>query len=104
MNWPNIATSFTAPVNSDAFAPGAGREYPVIIASTCTRSVTSNGEFGLSTRLYGGAGSDPAGPMSGCFGLMMPSSSQIDAEPGPPLKKKVTGRLAGSTPSLVYEM
>src|SRR5690349_10515538 len=97
MNWPNIATSFTAPVNSDAFTPGAGREYPVIIASTCTRSVTSSGELGLSTRSYGGGGSWPFGAMFGCLGLMMPIDSQMDAEPGPPLKKKVTGRLDGSS-------
>ena len=35
---------------------------------------------------------------------MSPMLSQIDAEPGPPLKKKVTGRVAGSAWSRVYEM
>ena len=42
--------------------------------------------------------------ISARLGLMMPMCSQSEAEPGPPLKKNVTGRVAAFSPSRVYEI
>ena len=59
-----------------------------------TRSKCSNHDSGLSVTVYGGGGIVPSSRMTTRFGPSAPRCSQIDAEPGPPLKAKHTGRVS----------
>ena len=43
----------------------------------------------------------PFGISLGLRGPMPPKCTHMEAEPGPPLKQKVSGRLEGSAPSRV---
>ena len=47
---------------------------------------------------YGAAGMKPSGCNTTCLGPSAPMCSQTVADPGPPLKAKVSGRLAGILP------
>ena len=47
----------------------------------------------------GGGGIVPSSRITTRFGPSAPRCSQIDAEPGPPLNTKHTGRVFGSAPS-----
>ena len=60
-----------------------------------TRSLAFRMEYLLSTMANGGAGSEPSGFIFTRRGPSAPRCSQTEAEPGPPLKQKVTGRAAG---------
>ena len=44
----------------------------------------------------------PSGCSTTLLGPSAPMCSQIEADPGPPLKAKVSGRLAASSPSSMY--
>ena len=48
----------------------------------------------LSTSWYGGEGMPPSSSMRTRLGPMAPRCSQTEAEPGPPLNEKVSGRLS----------
>ena len=63
-----------------------------------TKSVRSNKPFSLFTRLYGAAPSSFLASESTftILGPKNPICNHIEAEPGPPLKTKVTGRLVTS--------
>ncbi len=56
----------------------------------------------FSTSRYGGGGAGCASGVSTRIGPKEPMWSQRLAEPGPPLKRNVTGRCFGSAPSAVY--
>src|SRR5690606_38020482 len=84
------------------FSPSTGRLKPVLIGSIKTRSDSSRMEYWLSVSLKGGLGISPSSVNTTRRGPSTPRCSQTDEEPGPPLKEKVTGRLALSrTPSIV---
>src|SRR5271166_4597874 len=57
-----------------------------------TRSKCSNHDSWLSVTVYGGGGIVPSSRMTTRFGPSAPRCSQIEEEPGPPLKTKQTGR------------
>ena len=62
-----------------------------------TRSVASRIEFSLSTKCPGGGPAfHPSSLRATILGPKVPRCTQSEAEPGPPLKLKVTGRAAGS--------
>src|SRR5437773_8722729 len=71
-------------------------EYPVCGGSMNTRSKCSNHDSWLSVTVYGGGGIVPSSRMATRFGPSAPRCSQIEEEPGPPLKTKHTGRILGS--------
>jgi hypothetical protein len=73
-------------------------DQPVWGGSTKTRSKCSNQLCGLSATAYGASGMLPSSGVAMRFGPSAPRCSQIDAEPGPPLKAKHTGRVRGSAP------
>ncbi len=54
--------------------------------------------------VYGGGGIVPSSRVTTCFGPTAPRCSQIDADPGPPLKAKQTGRVLGSASSRKYDV
>ncbi len=56
----------------------------------------------LSANEYGAGGVNCGSFVATRTGANDPMCSQIVAEPGPPLKMNVTGRVRGSAPSLVY--
>ena len=61
-----------------------------------TRSKCSNQDSWLSITVYGGGGIVPSSRMATRFGPSAPRCSQIEDEPGPPLKTKHTGRVFAS--------
>ena len=79
-------------------------EYPVCGGSMNTRSKCSNHDSWLSVTVYGGGGIEPSSRMTTRFGPSAPRCSQIEAEPGPPLNTKHTGRVAGGAPSRKYDV
>jgi len=87
------------PWNWPAPSFGIGRLKPVETGSMKTRSVRSSHVDSLSAIWYGGAGASPSGVRLARLGPMAPMCSQIEAEPGPPLKQYVTGRLDRSVTS-----
>lgn len=78
--------------------PGSAREKPVPMGSMKTRSVAGSQESGLATSLPGGGGGrgGALSPMTTFRRPTAPRCSQTEDEPGPPLKTKVIGRVAGS--------
>lgn len=73
-------------------------DQPVCGGSMKTMSKCSNQLCGLSSTAYGGSGMRPSSGTTTRLGPSAPRCSQIDAEPGPPLKAKHTGRAAASAP------
>ena len=69
-----------------------------------TRSKCSNHDSGLSVTVYGGGGIVPSSRITTRFGPSAPRCSQIDAEPGPPLNTKQTGRDFGSASFRKYDV
>ena len=57
-----------------------------------TRSETASSVSALSTSVYGGGVGAATSPTSTRRGPSRPMCSQIDDDPGPPLKTKVIGR------------
>ena len=73
-------------------------DQPVCGGSMKTRSKCSNQLCGLSLTAYGALGMLPSSGTTTRFGPSAPRCSQIEAEPGPPLKAKHTGRWRASAP------
>ena len=73
-------------------------DQPVCGGSMNTRSKCSNQLCGLSSTRYGAAAMLPSSGTTTRLGPSAPRCSQIEAEPGPPLKAKQTGRCAGTAP------
>ena len=74
---------------------------PVPTASTNTRSDVSIRLSALSTYGNGSVCVVAGTPVTRRLGANEPRCSQTVAEPGPPLKKNVTGRVAAGAPSAV---
>ena len=93
----NSATDFASwvtPQYSLASVLPSGRLKPVPTGSMKTMSVTSSRLSGLSRTGKGGAPSSRASDgIATRFGPKAPMCSQSEPEPGPPLNRKVTGRL-----------
>jgi len=70
-------------------------------ASTKTRSVLSSREYWLGTSLKGGPEVGLGLSVETRTGENEAMCSQMVAEPGPPLYRKLTGRVPGSEPSRV---
>jgi hypothetical protein len=77
----------------------ADTDQPVCGGSMNTMSKCSNQLSGLSEIEYGPTGIEPSSGTTTRFGPSAPRCSQIEAEPGPPLKAKHTGRDAAAAPS-----
>ncbi len=93
------STSLPNPWYSPAFPPSTARLWPVDIGSMKTRSHTASRVSALSTSAYGGGVGASTPPTSTRRGPSSPMCSQIEAEPGPPLKTKAIGRWVTSAPS-----
>ena len=74
---------------------------PVPTASTNTRSEVSSRLSALSTYGNGTVCVVAGTPVTRRLGANDPRCSQAVADPGPPLKKNVTDRVAGAAPSAV---
>ena len=71
----------------------------MVTGSMKTRSEVRSNDWRLSVSPYGGLVSAPTSPITTRRGPNSPMCSQTEDDPGPPLKAKVTGRLAGSASS-----
>ena len=94
MKSPTDSISPDCPKNCSAFSSFAGRLKPVATGSMNTRSVAPSSEYSLSIRPNGGFGSVPSSFILTRRGPRAPRCSHTEEEPGPPLKQKVTGRVA----------
>src|SRR4030088_2736723 len=92
MNSARDLTSESTPQKSLSWALPTAWLKPVPTGSMKTRSVLSSREPALSATLYGGGGVGSAFEVITRFGPNAPMCSQTDAEPGPPLYTKDTGR------------
>src|SRR6266478_9202635 len=96
MKSPTLATSSFSPWYCCGSSLVTGRLYPVETGSINTKSVRSSQVDSLSASWYGGGGASPSSVRFALRGATEAMCNQTDDEPGPPLKAKVNGRVAGS--------
>jgi hypothetical protein len=94
------ASCFTPQNDAAALSSLAGRLQPVPTGSTNTRSVKGSQLSGLSTSLALTPSVSCSGNCS-TTGPAAPSWRKAEPAPGPPLKKKLTGRVLASVPASV---
>ena len=99
MKFDTDATSWSTPQNSFPSDLPTGREKPVPIGSIITRSAWSRMLNSLSTVRNGPRVLLSRSASSVRLGPRTPMCSQAEAEPGPPLYAKSSGRVRGSAPS-----
>ena len=93
----NTSTSWSTPHTSSGRPSPASREKPVPTASRNTRSLTASRVCGLSPKAYGAGGVACGVSVGARRGPNPPMFSHKLAEPGPPLKANVTGRVASDS-------
>src|SRR5437667_10026619 len=96
MNCASDLTSESTPQKSLFCAFPTALLKPVPTGSMNTKSDRSSRHSGLSSNLYGAGGVMPAFTVATRRGPNEPMCNQMDEDPGPPLYKNETGRVAGS--------
>src|SRR3954465_11944684 len=92
----NASASGSTPQNAFSLSLPTILPNPVPGASTNTRSLTSSRLYALSTSRYGAAGVCESSAVTTRRGPNAPMCSHTVAEPGPPLYRNITGRVASA--------
>src|SRR6516162_10067309 len=98
MNCLREAASRSTPQKSLFLKGAIAAENPVPTGLMKTRSVLSKRLSGLSSIAYGAGGMNPGKLVLIRFGAKDPKSTHTADDPGPPLYRKVTGRVLASAP------